>query len=81
MMDDEIIIKHEIKKFNLGDTKVKIIIPEMTVAQLRKCLTYIYYTINEIAEDCEKRGIDTSSWFYTDAEIEKMKNNPDYTFI
>ena len=32
MMDDEIIIKHEIKKFNLGDTKVKIIIPEMSVA-------------------------------------------------
>ncbi len=81
MKDDDIIIKREIKKFNLGNTKVEVIVPEMTVAQLRKNLTNLYDTINKIARNCEKRGIDTSDWFYTDEEIEKMKNDPRYTFI
>lgn len=53
----------------------------MTVAQKRKQLRKIYDTINEIARNCEKRGIDTSDWFYTDEEIEKMKKDPRYTFI
>lgn len=81
MKDDDIIIKHEIKKFNLGNTKVEVIVPEMTVAQLRKNLTNLYDTINKIARNCEKRGIDTSGWFYTDEEIEKMKNDPNNIFI
>ena len=67
MKDDDIIIKHEIKRFNLGNTKVEV--------------TNLYDTINEIARNCERRGIDTSDWFYTDEEIEKMKKDPRYTFI
>ncbi len=81
MNDNDIIIKHEVNKFNFGNTKVEVIIPEMTVAQLRNNLINLYDTIYEIARNCEKRGIDTSDWFYTDEEIEKMKKDPRYTFI
>lgn len=81
MKDDDIIQEKEEKVYKFGNSTVIVHIPQMTVAQKRKQLRKIYDTINEIARNCEKRGIDTSDWFYTDEEIEKMKNNPRYTFI
>lgn len=81
LKDDDIIQQAEIKKYQFGQTKVEVHVPQMTVSQMRKQLTKIYDTINDIARDCERRGIDTSSWFYTEEEIEKMKQDPNYTFI
>lgn len=81
MKDDDIIQEKEEKVYKFGNSTVIVHIPQMTVAQKRKQLRKIYDTINEIARNCEKRGIDTSDWFYTDEEIEKMKNDPRYTFI
>ncbi|MCX4249664.1 MAG: hypothetical protein OSJ65_07900 [Bacilli bacterium] len=81
MKDDDIIQEKEEKVYKFGNSTVIVHIPQMTVAQKRKQLRKIYDTINEIARSCEKRGIDTSDWFYTDEEIEKMKKDPRYTFI
>ncbi len=81
MEDDDIIIKSEIRNFNFGNTRAEVIIPELTVVQLRKNLTNLYDIINDIARNCEKREIDTSNWFYTNEEIEKMKKDTKYTFI
>lgn len=81
MKDDDIIQKHEIKKYQFGNTKVQIVIPEMTVAQKRKALKNLYDTINDIARHCEARGIDTSDWFYTKEQIEEMKKDPNYIFL
>ena len=81
MKDDDIIQEKEEKVYKFGNSTVIVHIPQMTVAQKRKQLRKIYDTINEIARNCEKRGIDTSDWFYTDEEIKKMKNDPRYTFI
>ncbi|HAB65775.1 MAG TPA: hypothetical protein DCE23_00260 [Firmicutes bacterium] len=81
MKDDDIIQEKEERVYKFGNSTVIVHIPQMTVAQKRKQLRKIYDTINEIARNCEKRGIDTSDWFYTDEEIKKMKNDPRYTFI
>ena len=81
MKDDEIIQKKVVKNYKFGNAKVKVIILEMTVAQKRKALKNIYDTINDIASSCEDKGIDTSNWFYTNEELEEMKNSPDYIFI
>lgn len=81
MKDDDIIQEKEERVYKFGNSTVIVHIPQMTVAQKRKQLRKIYDTINKIARNCEKRGIDTSDWFYTDDEIEKMKKDPRYTFI
>ena len=81
MKDDDIIQEEKEITYKDGNTTIIVHIPKMTVAQKRKQLTKIYDTIHKIARDCEKRGIDTSTWFYTEEEIKKMKNNPRYTFI
>jgi len=81
MKDDEIIQRKAIKNYQFGNTIIKIVIPEMTVAQKRKALKNIYDTINDIAISCENKGIDTSNWFYTNEELEEMKNSPNYIFI
>lgn len=80
MKDDDIIQEEEEKVYKFGNSTVIVHIPQMTVAQKRERLKIIYDTINEIARDCERRGIDTSDWFYTSEEI-KMKKDPRYTFI
>lgn len=81
MKDNEIIQRKAIKNYQFGNTIIKVIIPEMTVAQKRKALKNIYDTINDIASSCENKGIDTSNWFYTNEELEEMKKSPDYIFI
>lgn len=81
LKDDDIIQEEEEKTYKLGNSTVIIHVPQMTVAQKRKALTKLYDTIHEIARSCEKRGVDTSSWFYTEEEIEKMKKDDRYTFI
>lgn len=81
MKDNEIIQRKSIKNYQFGNTIIKVIIPEMTVAQKRKALKNIYDTINDIASSCENKGIDTSNWFYTNEELEEMKDSPDYIFI
>ncbi len=81
-MNDNDIIQHEEERiYKFGNSKVIVHIPQMTVAQKRENLRKLYDTINEIARNCEKRGINTSDWFYTADEIEKMKKDPKYTFI
>ncbi len=53
----------------------------MTVEEKRKVLINMYDAINEIADSLEKRGIDTSKWFYTENQIAEMKKNPKCKFI
>lgn len=81
MKDDEIIQEEEEKVYKFRNSTVVVHIPRMTVAQKRERLRKIYDTIHQIARNCERRGIDTSDWFYTPEEIEKMKKDSRYTFI
>lgn len=81
MQDNQIIQHKKEKVYIFGKTRVVVEIPKMTVAQKRECLIRLYDTVNSIAENCEKRGIDTSGWFYTFEDIEKMKTDSKYIFI
>lgn len=73
---------HTIKKLRLGQTQVEVCIETIpTEIQLKQYLTKIYDVVNNIAVQAEKRGIDTSNWFYTDEEIEKMKKDPLIKFL
>jgi len=81
MKDTDIIQEEEEKVYKFGNSTVIVHIPRMTVAQKRKSLKNIYDTINKIARNCEQRGIDTSDWFYTKEELERLKEDPEYTFI
>lgn len=81
MNDNDIIQYKEERVYKFGNSTVIVHIPEMTVAQKRKNLRKLYDTINNIARNCDKRGIDTSDWFYTAEEIEEMKKDSKYTFI
>lgn len=81
LKDEDIIQEEKEITYKFGNSTVIVHVPQMTVAQKRKSLIKLYDTINEIARSCEQRGIDTSSWFYTQEEIEKMKKDERYTFI
>lgn len=49
--------------------------------KIKRNLTKFYDVINKIADNCEKKGIDTSSWFCTSEQIEEMKRNSNYNFL
>jgi len=81
MKDNDIIQEEEEKTYKFGNSTVIVHIPRMTVAQKRESLRKVYDTINKIARRCEQRGIDTSDWFYTKEEIERLKEDPNCLFI
>lgn len=73
---------HTIKEFKLGQSQIEVcieIIP--TEDQVKKYLTNIYDVVNNIAANAEKRGIDTSRWFYSTKQIQLLKESPDNKFI
>lgn len=49
--------------------------------KIKRNLTKVYDVINKIADNCEKRGIDTSKWFIKAEEIERMKKDNNYNFL
>ena len=73
---------HTIKELTLGETKVRVCIESIpTEEQVKKHLTKIYDVINDIARKAERRGVDTSKWFYTSKQIRQLKESPENKFI
>ena len=71
-----------IKEIKLGQAQVEFHIDEIpTEEQVKNRLIKIYDTINKIATNAEKRGIDTSKWFYTPKQIKSMKERNKQLFI
>lgn len=71
-----------IKKVKIGQTQIEFHIDNVpTDEQLKKRLIKIYDAINEISVDAEKRGVDTSKWFYTSKQIKSMKETNSQLFI
>jgi len=52
-----------------------------TNEELKSALTRIYDVSNKIARNAEKRGIDTSDWFYNSKQIKLMQQNEENLFI
>lgn len=73
---------HTIKELTLGKTQIRVCIESIpTEDQVKKRLTKIYDVVNDIAHKAEKRGVDTSKWFYTPKQIRKLKESPENKFI
>lgn len=70
-----------IKSLIINNTKNEVYMEEGTLEDKKRNLKNIYDTINDIARKVEKRGVDTSSWFYTHEQIEAMKKDSRYNFI
>lgn len=71
-----------IKNLKLGQTQVEVCIESIpTEEEIKNHLTKVYDVVNNIARKAEKRGVDTSNWFYTDKQIQAMKENNEYKFI
>jgi len=47
----------------------------------KKVLKNIYDVINRIARNHEKKGEDTSSWFYTSKEVKELRKNGSKIFV
>ncbi len=73
---------HTIKQLQLGQTEIEVCIETIpTEEQQKQRLIRIYDVVNEIADKANKRGIDTSKWFYTSKQIKKLKENSNNLFI
>lgn len=73
---------HTIKNLTLGQTEIEICIENIpTVEEKRNHLIKIYDVINDIARKAEKRGVDTSKWFYTEKQLKLLKQDPINEFI
>ncbi len=73
---------HTIKELMLGKTQVKVCIESIpTEEQVKNRLTKIYDVVNDIARQAERRGVDTSKWFYTSKQICQLKESPENKFI
>lgn len=73
---------HTIKELILGKTQVKVCIESIpTEDQIRNHLIKIYDVVNDIARKAEKRGVDTSNWFYTTRQLKQLKENKENKFI
>lgn len=70
-----------VKELKIGQTKLKFNIEPIEEKTLKQRLIEFYDTINKIADNAEKRGVDTSSWFYTDSQLQIMKESNKYKFI
>lgn len=64
----------------IGNSKVEIFF-ESDKDNIKRNLIKVYDIINEIALECEERGIDTSSWFYSKEDIEKIKKDNNYDLL
>jgi hypothetical protein len=73
---------HTIKNLTLGQTEIEICIENIpTVEEKRNHLIKIYDVVNDIARKAEKRGVDTSKWFYTKKQLKILKQDPINEFI
>ena len=73
---------HTIKELALGKTQIRVCIESIpTEDQVKRRLTKIYDVVNDIAHKAEKRGVDTSKWFYTPKQIRQLKESPENKFI
>lgn len=73
---------HTIKELTLGKTQVRVCIESIpTEDQIKRRLTKIYDVVNDIARKAERRGVDTSKWFYTPKQIRQLKESPENRFI
>lgn len=73
---------HTIKEFRIGQSQIEVCIESIpNDEQLKKHLTKIYDVVNDIASYAEKRGVDTSKWFYTSDQIKFLKESPENKFI
>lgn len=73
---------HTIKELKLGQARIEVCVESIpTEDQVKKYLTNIYDVVNNIAAKAEKRGVDTSKWFYTTKQIQKLKESPENKFI
>ena len=73
---------HTVREFNLGQTKIEVCVSEIpTEDQIKQRLTKVYDVINDIAVKAERRGVDTSKWFYTAKQLQKIKTNNLEKFI
>ena len=52
-----------------------------TIEEKRNHLIKIYDVVNDIARKAEKRGVDTSKWFYTEKQLKLLKQDPINEFI
>lgn len=50
------------KNLTIGNSKIEVFF-ESDKEKIKINLIKLYDVINEIAENCEKKGIDTSKWF------------------
>jgi len=73
---------HTIKELTLGKTQIRVCIESIpTEEQVKKRLTKIYDVVNDIARKAERRGVDTSKWFYTPKQIRQLKESQENRFI
>ncbi len=73
---------HVIKAIKLGQTKIEICRENIpTVEEKRNHLIKIYDVVNDIARNAEKRGIDTTKWFYTEKQLKQLKQDTSNEFI
>ena len=73
---------HTIKQLAIGNTQIEVCIENIpTEEQTKKRLTQVYDVINDIARKAEKRGVNTSKWFYTEKQLNKLKLNAENHFI
>lgn len=73
---------HTIKQLKLGQSQIEVCIEDIPdEKQIKSYLTKIYDVVNDIACKAEKRGVDTSKWFYTKEQIQTLKENPENSFI
>ena len=73
---------HTIKELKLGQARIEVCIESIpTEDPVKKYLTNIYDVVNNIAAKAEKRGVDTSKWFYTEKQLKRLKQDPINEFI
>lgn len=65
------------KHYQFGKTKVTVT-SSVTPEERKENLKKIYDVVNEIADKKREEGINVDNWFYTQEEIEKLKqeNSP-----
>lgn len=73
---------HTIKNLKIDNTEIEVCMGNsLSVEDKKNNLVKIYDVINEIAGCVEKRGIDTSKWFYTKKQLKQLKQDPTNKFI
>ncbi len=68
------------KKLEIGNSKIEVFFEE-DKEKIKTNLIKLYDTINLLADKFNRKGIDTSNWFLSQQDIEKMKQENKYTFL